>query len=201
MELSSVRLPKRKDGQITFNRIIETSKSLFSVNGYQATSINEIIEKSKIATGTFYLYFDDKFALYSYLLLQYRRDIRHAISQGIKDAKTRFDKERLGLKAFLIFAWKDPLAYRIIWESLFADKELFREYYQAFSKDYMRQLHSAVTNKEVNPDIDLETLSFVLMGISNFVGLQVLFKEDMTEEKIDKITYEVMKILKFGMFL
>jgi AcrR family transcriptional regulator len=200
MELSNVRLPKRRDGQITFNRIIETSKKLFSVNGYQATSINEIIEKSKIATGTFYLYFDDKFALYSYVLFQYRKEIRHAISHGIKDAKTRYDKERLGLKAFLIFAWKDPLAYRIIWESLFADKELFKEYYEAFSKDYIRQLKLAVDTKEVLPNIDLETLSFVLMGISNFVGLQVLFKDDMTEERIDQITHEVMKILKFGMF-
>jgi len=201
MELKNVRLPKRKDGQITFSRIIETAKKLFSVNGYQATSINEIIEKSKIATGTFYLYFDDKFALYSYVLLQYRKAIRQAISQGIRDAKTRYDKERLGLKAFLMFAWKDPLAYRIIWESMFADKELFQDYYETFSKDYVRQLGTAVTNDEVRDDIDLETLSYILMGISNFVGLQVLFKKNMNEKEIDKITLEVMKILNHGMFI
>jgi AcrR family transcriptional regulator len=201
MNQMNYRLPKRKDGQKTFDHIIETAKKLFSKNGYQATSINEIIEKSGIATGTFYLYFDDKFALYSYLLMQYRRSIRKAISEGIHDATTRYEKERLGIRAFLKFAWKDPLAYRIIWESMFADKELFREYYTTFSRDYMRQLSTAVSTKEVRDDIDLETLSYVLMGISNFVGLQVLFRDTLTDKDLDHITGNVMKILDAGMFI
>lgn len=201
MDQTNYRLPKRKDGQKTFDHIIETAKKLFSKNGYQATSINEIIEKSGIATGTFYLYFDDKFALYSYLLTKYRHSIRKAISEGIHGAKTRYEKERLGIRAFLKFAWKDPLAYRIIWESLFADKELFREYYETFSRDYVRQLKHAVDDKEVRDDVDLETLSYILMGISNFVGLQVLFRETLTEKDLDYITENVMKVLYSGMFI
>jgi AcrR family transcriptional regulator len=200
MNQTNYRLPKRKDGQKTFDNIIETARKLFSKNGYQATSINEIIEKSRIATGTFYLYFDDKFALYSYLLSKYRRSIRKAISEGIKHADTRYEKERLGIKAFLKFAWDDPLAYRIIWESMFADKELFKEYYQTFSHDYVRQLSHAVQNGEVKDDIDLETLSYILMGISNFVGLQVLFRDTLTDTDLENITDNVMKVLKSGMF-
>jgi len=194
------RLPKRIDGQKTFDQIIETGKKLFSKNGYQATSINEIIHKAGIATGTFYLYFDDKFALYSYLLAKYRKSIRKAISEGIANATSRYEKERLGLRAFLKFAWQDPLAYRIIWESMFVDKELFQEYYETFSHDYTRQLNHAVKSGEVRDDVDLETLSYVLMGISNFVGLQVLFRETLTDKDLDRIIEQVMKILDSGMF-
>lgn len=201
MDQVNYRLPKRKDGQKTFDHIIETARKLFSKNGYQATSINEIIEKSGIATGTFYLYFDDKFALYSYLLSKYRKHIRKAISEGIQGATSRYEKERLGIRAFLKFAWKDPLAYRIIWESMFADKELFREYYTTFSRDYVRQLSYAVNQGEVRDDIDLETLSYVLMGISNFVGLQVLFRDTLTDQDLDLMTENVMKILQSGMFV
>ena len=200
MDEQNYRLPKRKDGQKTFDQIIDTAKKLFSKKGYQATSINEIIDKAGIATGTFYLYFDDKFALYSYLLAQYRKSIRKAISEGIHDAHTRYEKERLGLRAFLKFAWQDPLAYRIIWESMFADQKLFREYYETFSRDYIRQLQHAVDDGEVRNDIDLKTLSYVLMGISNFVGLQVLFRDTFTEIDLDEITDQVMKVLKSGMF-
>ncbi|MDX9691823.1 MAG: TetR/AcrR family transcriptional regulator [Acholeplasmataceae bacterium] len=200
MDNINFRLPKRKDGQKTFDRIIETSKKLFSKKGYQATSINEIIEKSRIATGTFYLYFDDKYALYSYVLSMYRKSIRKAISEGIHDATTRYEKERLGIRAFLKFAWNDPLAYRIIWESMFVDKELFKEYYETFSKDYVRQLQHGVDDQEVRDDVDLQTLSYILMGISNFVGLQVLFRETLTDHDLDHIVDEVMKILKSGMF-
>ncbi len=201
MDGMNYRLPKRRDGQKTFDHIIKTAKTLFSEKGYQATSVNEIISESGIATGTFYLYFDDKFALYSYLLASYRRGIRKAISQGIKDAKTRYEKERLGLRSFLKFAWEDPLAYRIIWESMFADKELFQEYYKTFSRDYVRQLGYAVKTNEVRSDIDLETLSYVLMGVSNFVGLQILFKETLTDEELDYITDQAMDVLTHGMFV
>ena len=98
------------------------------------------------------------------------------------------------------FAWQDPLAYRIIWESMFADKELFREYYETFSHDYIRQLNLAVNQGEVRDDVDLETLSYILMGISNFVGLQVLFRQTLTDIDLDRITDNVMKVLKSGMF-
>lgn len=200
MNQTNYRLPKRSDGQKTFDQIIDTAKKLFSKKGYLATSVNEIIEKSGIATGTFYLYFDDKFALYSYILAKYRKLIRKNISEGIKDAHTRYDKERLGLRAFLKFAWNDPLAYRIIWESMFVDKALFKEYYQTFSKDYVRQLNLSVEHGEVRNDVDLETMSYVLMGVSNFVGLQVLFRETLTEKDLDDICDQVMKILDNGMF-
>jgi len=200
MDELNFRLPKRKDGQKTFAKIIEAARKLFSKNGYQATSINLIIHKAGIATGTFYLYFDDKFALYSYLLADYRHLTQKAIGQGIVGATTRYEKERLGLRAFLKFAWHDPLSYRIIWESMFADKALFREYYETFSHDYIRHLKHAVEKGEVRDDVDLETLSYILMGISNFVGLQVLFKDTLTEKDLDRITEQVMKILNNGMF-
>jgi AcrR family transcriptional regulator len=200
MNQTNYRLPKRSDGQRTFDQIIETAKKLFSKKGYLATSINEIIQKSGIATGTFYLYFDDKFALYSYILAKYRKLIRKTISEAIKSAPTRYEKERLGLRAFLKFAWDDPLAYRIIWESMFVDKHLFKEYYETFSKDYVRQLAHAVDAHEVRDDVDLETLSYILMGVSNFVGLQVLFKDTLTDKELDDMCDEVMKILDRGMF-
>ena len=83
---------------------------------------------------------------------------------------------------------------------MFADKELFREYYETFSHDYVRQLNTAVGHGEVRDDVDLETLSYILMGISNFVGLQVLFRETLTDLDLDRITDNVMKVLKSGMF-
>lgn len=201
MDQLNYRLPKRKDGQKTFNKIINSGKKLFSKQGYQATSINEIIDKAKIATGTFYIYFDDKLALYVYLLQQYRAKIREAINDAIKDADTRYEKERLGIRAFLKFAWQDPLSYRIIWESMFVDQSLFKEYYENFSKAYIGNLKESVSDGEVDGNIDLETLSYILMGISNFVGLQVLFRDTLTDMDLDKIVTHVMYVLRHGMFL
>ena len=175
----SIRLPKTKAGYKSFNQIIKVSKKLFVKNGYQATSINEIIKEAKIATGTFYKYFEDKRAVYDYLLHDYSLSIRKRIALAIHEAKTRYEKERLGLRTFIEFALEDKLSYRLIWESLFVERELFVNYYENFSKSYVRQLQEAVDNQS-RSNVNLETLTYVLMGISNFVGLQVVFKENVS---------------------
>lgn len=84
---------------------------------------------------------------------------------------------------------------------MFIDERLFRDYYVTFSEDYVRSLSHSVDRGEVRDDLDLETLSYILMGISNFVGLQVLFRDTLTEKKLDDIVENVMKVLASGMFV
>jgi AcrR family transcriptional regulator len=47
------------------NLILDCAKDLFAFKGYHETSISDIIEKSSIARGTFYLYFNSKRAILS----------------------------------------------------------------------------------------------------------------------------------------
>ena len=192
--------PRTKTGEKTFLKIIEAGKQLFAQNGFHATSVNLIIEKAQIAIGTFYIYFDNKLMLYLYLLQQYKMSIRQASREAIMNLTSRYDIEKAGIKAFLTYVHQDPLAYKVIWESLFVDPKIFIDYYSDFSKSYIHQLQKHVPD-EVTSEVDLETLSFVLMGISNFVGLQVLFKKDCTQQDIESITNEVMKILSKGIFI
>src|SRR5690554_7317179 len=112
----AIRLPKTKVGYKSFHRIIEVSKKLFAENGFLATSTNQIISEAKVAIGTFYIYFDDKRAVYDYLLNDYSKRIRKEIQSKVKDLPTRYEKEREGLRAFINFSLQDRLSYRIIWE-------------------------------------------------------------------------------------
>jgi len=200
MSENTYRLPKTKVGEKTFHKIIRTGKKLFANNGYHSTSINDIIAKSKVAAGTFYIYFDNKLALYLYLLDEYRVSIRQASSKAIEGLKTRVEIERAGLKAFIDYVRRDPLAYKVVWESLFVDPVIFKEYYESFSAAYVHKLKHFVEIGEVRSDINLETVSYVLMGISNFVGLQILFRDKVVEADIDFVVDESMKILHDGLF-
>ncbi len=197
----SYRLPKTKTGQKTFDKIIRAGKKLFAGNGFQATSINDIIAKARVAAGTFYIYFDNKLALYLYLLDLYRTSIRKAASNAIIGLTSRQAMEREGLKAFIMFVKQDPLAYKLIWESLFVDFNIFKEYYVQFSESYIYHLNRFVELGEVRNDIDIETVSYILMGISNFVGLQILFRGEVTEKDIDFVVDESMKLLQAGLFI
>ncbi len=200
MSKAEYRIPKSPAGLKTFNKIVNTGKKLFAKNGFQATSINDIIAKSKIAAGTFYIHFDSKLALYLYILDLYKVSIRKASALATKGLTTRYDIERAGIKAFIMYAKKDSLAYRIIWESMFVDFDIFRHYYESFAEAYIKHLSDYVENKDLRSDINLETLAYVLMGISNFVGLQIIFKSDITDEQIDDIIDQAMMILDKGIF-
>jgi len=200
MSRQDYRLPKTKVGERSFKKIIKAGKTLFAKDGFQSTSINDIIAKSKVAAGTFYIYFDNKLALYMYLLDEYRTNIRVAASEAIHDCHTRYEAEKAGLRAFIKYVKKDPLAYKIIWESLFVDPEIFKEYYSSFAKSYIYHLKKSVEKGEIRDDIDLETISYILMGISNFVGLQIIFNDNSDDVDIDFVVEESMKLLENGMF-
>ncbi|HOO71829.1 MAG TPA: TetR/AcrR family transcriptional regulator [Spirochaetota bacterium] len=51
---------KRRDGLKRQAEIMAVALDLFSVNGYHATSVEEIINRAGIAKGTFYLHFSGK---------------------------------------------------------------------------------------------------------------------------------------------
>ena len=200
MEKVEFRLPRTRVGQKTFDKIIRTGRRLFANNGFQATSVNDIIAKSKVAAGTFYIYFDNKLALYLYLLDQYKTAIRKASSSAIAGLTARRDIEREGLKAFIQYVRRDPLAYKVVWESLFVDFKIFKDYYESFAASYVYHLKKYVESGEIRDDVDLETVSYILMGVSNFVGLQILFRDEVDEAEVDRVVDEAMKLLDAGLF-
>ena len=200
MKKHEIRMPKTKIGLKSFKKIIKAGKYLYAKAGYNSTSINDIISKAKVAAGTFYIYFDSKLALYLYLLDEYRHNIRRSATEATKNCKNRHEMERAGLKAFIMYVKEDPLAYKLVWESLFVDSEIFREYYMSFADSYIKHLKPFADSGEIRSDIDLETVSYILMGISNFVGLQIVFNENATEQDVDFVVNESMKLLENGIF-
>jgi AcrR family transcriptional regulator len=191
------RHAKTKVGEKSFNKIIKAGKTLFAKSGYHSTSINDIIAKAKVAVGTYYIYFNSKLALYHYLLDEYQEKIRQAARDATIGLTSRREIERAGLKAFIMYVIKEPLAYKLIWESLFVNQKLFIDYYSTFSESYILNLQRF---DDVRDDIDLETVSFILMGIANFVGLQILFKDKASEKDVNFVVEETMKMLDNGLF-
>ena len=151
-----VNLPKTKRGQKTLDNIVRAAEELFFEKGYHATSIIDITNEANIALGTFYIYFKDKYSLYKFLLLSYSHDIRKAIALDIKPSHTRFEAEKIGLKAFLVYIRGHKHVYNIIWESLYIDKTLFIEYYEDFAGRYATGLVKAQEKGEV---VDVDALT------------------------------------------
>jgi AcrR family transcriptional regulator len=62
-------------------QILDAAKEVFAEAGYHEASINAIIERARIARGTFYLYFQSKAAVFDALLDRAMGDLRARITR------------------------------------------------------------------------------------------------------------------------
>ena len=185
--------PKTARGLTTMNRIIKAAETEFGRKGYYNTGINDIATRAKVASGTIYLYFDDKYSLYVHLLTQYGHRIRKEIAKSTEKCANRHELEREGLLAFLRLVKKRPHMYNIIWESLYIDPKLFAEYYETFASRYKHQLDMA--QGEVT-QMDTTVMAYCLMGISNFLGLKYVFFDK--DADLEYVVDEALKFLSLG---
>lgn len=192
-----INLPKTKLGLAKMNKLLDAAEELFTKNGFHATSISDICKKAGTAVGTFYIYFETKTDVYRYLMWKYQRQIKMLLAESIKGCKTRYEQEREGIKCFIKFAIRTPNVYDIIWGSLSIDKKLFTDYYSSFAESYTHALNSSEGEVNIN---DATTLAYMLMGISNFVGLRAIF-ENMNDEDINRVIEDtIMPVLSNGIF-
>jgi len=199
--MSGINKPLTKRGQKTFEALVSAAISLFHTKGYHQTTIADIAAEAGVSVGTFYIYFSDKYILYRHVLLELAHTIRAHTTKAIANAKTRREAEREGIKAFIKFIRDYPQVYTVIWQSLQVDKTLFINYYTDFAARYKRGLNTAFEKGEVY-ETNFQTLSYALMGIANFVGLQVTMLEPhlKSDETIDCLVDDLFDTLEKGLF-
>lgn len=191
--------PKTRRGLATRNKILKAAERLFGEKGYYNTSINDIAVKAKVAPGTLYIYFKDKYTLYCYLVTQYGHLLRSEIAKKIKEkgSVSRREKERVGMLCYLQTIQEHPHIYNIIWESVNIDKSLFVDYYETFSRGYQKNLDKAFEDGEIDK-FDNEIIAYILMGISSFIGLRYVAFEKNVD--LELVVDEIMRVLDFGLF-
>ncbi len=195
IDIQGINIPKTKLGQTKMEKLLVASEELFAKNGFYGTSISDICKKAGTAVGTFYIYFETKTDVYKYLMETYKKEIKDRLAKSIENCATRFEKEREGIKCFIKYAVTAPNVYNIIWGSLSIDRQMFVDYYESFAASYSKGLEH--DSKEVAL-ADTESIAYMLMGISNFLGLKAMFT-DMTDDEIDRMVDDtVMPAMRGG---
>ncbi|MBR2967825.1 MAG: TetR/AcrR family transcriptional regulator [Clostridia bacterium] len=195
--IKGVNLPKTQNGWTKMNKLVSAAEELFSNVSFFETSVVDICKKAGTAVGTFYIYFDSKADIYRYVIETYKTHIRSMLNDSIKGLNSRYEKERAGIKCFVKYAVRNPQVYNVIWGSLAVDEDIFADYYESFASSYARALISSGEELKLS---DVKTLSYALMGITNFLGLKAIFEKS-TDDEIDTfIDQTVMPLIKNGMF-
>ncbi|MBN2402126.1 MAG: TetR/AcrR family transcriptional regulator [Spirochaetes bacterium] len=76
MDEKNIHIPKQKRSRETKLSIINAGLKLFSEKGYYKTNSKEIAGEADVSIGAFYIYFQDKKALFKEILIDYHKKIR-----------------------------------------------------------------------------------------------------------------------------
>lgn len=165
-------------GEATRRRLLDAAEEVFGEVGFDQASVAEITRRGGVAQGTFYLYFPSKRSIFSELVRQISRDVRHAIQEAVASLDDRLEVERAGFEAFFAYVRKHPDIYRIVRQAEFVDREAFRYYYESFAEGYAAGLSKAAKADQIR-SLDPEVVAWCLMGIGDLLGVRwILLRDD-----------------------
>lgn len=100
-------------------QILSVARDVFARRGYHQTTIDDIVAHAGIARGTFYLYFEDKRAIFSELVDRFSVQITQAIQRIVTDDPARpvAEQVRENIRAIL----RTCLGERAMTKILFTD--------------------------------------------------------------------------------
>lgn len=193
---------------------MKAAEQEFAGNGYDLSSIQQIIRSSGIPRGSFYQYFEDKEDLYGEVM--YEISIRKiAYLRPLLDRQEAFglfEWIRELVKAGVRFGMDDPLAYAI-GKDLFASKTLDKE---LFLKEMQEKLHARLSisqeelflqairvsqeRGEISPEYPLEMVMLFVQGmmdkLSEWYWLQV--SDPQTAHLADQLLEHMISLLQYG---
>lgn len=100
-------------------QILAVARDVFARRGYHQTTIDDIVAQAGVARGTFYLYFEDKRAVFSALIDRFAARLTEAIQRIVTDDAARpvAEQVRDNIRAIL----RTCLAERAMTKILFTD--------------------------------------------------------------------------------
>ncbi|MFW6215362.1 MAG: TetR/AcrR family transcriptional regulator [Alkalispirochaetaceae bacterium] len=109
----------------TKDRIVEAAQGLFFTQGYEGTSVAEIIKAVAIAKGTFYHHFGSKSDLLDEIVHRFTRDMLSALEPILEDTSLSA-LEKLRLYLVRGFSWKvqDRERFYMLLNALYTDENL-----------------------------------------------------------------------------
>jgi AcrR family transcriptional regulator len=160
-----------KDPDVRFNEILDTAQRLFYTQGYERTSIQQIIDQVGIAKGTFYHYYQSKIDLLDNLFQRMFDGILQVLTPMVAD-ESLSSLEKFERFFAQISAWKfeNKAFITDLLDTYYADENaLFREKLNKTSIRMTAPLFAQIIRQGIQEGVfaaeDPDVLAEVVIGI------------------------------------
>ncbi len=170
---------RRVRGAATRGRLLAAARRLFGERGYEATSIESVLEASGVARGALYHHFQSKAELFDAVLADVLIEIAERTATAAAGSEDPLEGLRAGSHAWLAMAL-DPAIQRIalLDPTTAVGWARWREQDQAHSLGGLRATLLRLGEEGRVPPGQAELLAHVLLAALNEAALFVAFAED-----------------------
>jgi len=176
-------------------RIVDNATELFAAKGYHGTTIDEIVQATGIAKGTFYVYFDSK----EEILVEV---IKRLIENTLARIESKLGKgERKGLVSRIeikgqemldLYLERSELLYMLLGETVGNPRLMnqLREVYRQLASRIEEDIREGVEAGEIFPFGDLEVISYALVGMGQSIAILLSGDRETRKEDTWKTLHE-----------
>jgi AcrR family transcriptional regulator len=146
----------------TREKLLQAAKELFAKKGYYETKVSDIVEKSNVAQGTFYIYFKSKEEIFLHLIKVLHEDLMNKLKK-YKDSKENCQTTiKNFIKDFLTEVYENREIAEIFFSQLFGLNQEFKKLYIKKISDIQNLLFE-VLNKHFSEEKS-QILSTIILG-------------------------------------
>lgn len=172
-------------------QIMNAAISLFSVHGYEKTTVDMIAAEASVSKGTVYNYFFSKEEIFKILVKKSAADLKESIRMAVRE---RDPVKKLSdvIRIYFEFFRRNPQIYWIVQEyRLYFRNQGEKEisfYDQFFPDEEFLKLAEQDRKNGVLADVSLETVAYFVFGISGeFLYRELSGGKLVTEKEITEI--------------
>jgi len=179
-------------------RIIANASELFAARGYHGTTIDEIVQATGIAKGTFYVYFSSKEELLVELMKQLITNTLERIDSGLERKGTKGHIARIetmGEEFLQLYLENSELLYMLIGETV-GNPRLqvqLREIYQQLAETVEKDLQAGREAGEIFPYPDMKTIAYALVGMGQSAAIMLSAGGGPQMEKVRKTVHRFLQ--------
>ena len=197
---------KKKAGALPKNerrqQILSVAREVFAKRGYHQTTIDDIVAQAGVARGTFYLYFEDKRAVFSDLVDRFAGQLSVAIVRIVTDDPGRsvVEQVRENIRAIIGTALTDRAMTKILFTDAVGIDPAFDRKLQTFYDSVVQLLTESLKDGQtlgIVADGEPRVLAYLTIG-----ALKELLYQAVTlgfaEESADVLTQQMFTFLGGG---
>ncbi len=184
-------------------RIYEGLIEAFYVAGYEAVTVADIVKACRIPRGSFYMYFEDKFDAFLYVLKHAQEEKMTYINPLLKrlDREAFFDIYEALVKAGIDYAEDNPKLVKLWMRFYHSSNYRLDDYWRQFETQAIDILKGYLLKDQargyIRPDVDLLALAKMLYHIQA-IDIMERFAQGVKTEAILTSVRAFLDIIKFG---